>query len=121
MKDITSHPNITIRQAMKKLNQSGEKCLVIINDDKILLGTLSDGDLRKAILSGAEMNDTINDFYESNPTALIEGDFDIDEVKLLFTQNKFDLIPVISDKGSLLDILFWENIFNNTKSDKRKN
>ena len=37
MKDIIVQPNITIRQAMKKLNQSGEKCLVITDDEKIQL------------------------------------------------------------------------------------
>ncbi len=120
MKDVTSYPNITVRQAMKKLNQSGEKCLVIINEDKMLLGTLSDGDIRKAILGGAEMNNTIKDFYESKPTALIKGEFEINEVKRLFTKNKFDLIPVIDNKGALLDILFWENIFNNSKNDQKE-
>ena len=32
MKDITVQPDITIHQAMKKLSQSGEKCLVILPD-----------------------------------------------------------------------------------------
>ena len=119
MKDITSQPNISIRQAMKKLSKSGEKCLVIIDEDKILMGTLSDGDLRKAILSGAEMNNSIKDFYQSNPSVLLEGGYEIDEAKKLFTQNKFDLIPVVDDKGKLLDILFWEGVFNYTKNDQK--
>ena len=35
MKDITVQPDITIRKAMKKLNQSGEKCLIITNAQKV--------------------------------------------------------------------------------------
>ena len=62
LKDLTSQPNISIRQAMKKLSKSGEKCLVIIDEDKIILGTLSDGDIRKAILSGADTNNFIKDY-----------------------------------------------------------
>ena len=63
MKDITVKPDITIRQAMKKLSQTGEKCLVITDDVKNLLGTLSDGALRKAILKGYAVGDSINDIY----------------------------------------------------------
>ena len=72
MKNITVPHNITIRQAMKKLSQSGEKCLVIVNEKNILLGTLSDGDLRKAILNGSETSDSIQQIYQSNPTVLFD-------------------------------------------------
>ena len=54
MKDLMVQSNITIRQAMKKLSQSGEKCLVIVDGKNTLLGTFSDGDLRKAILNGID-------------------------------------------------------------------
>ena len=39
MMGITVSPDITIRQAMKKLSQSGEKCLVVTDDKNILMGT----------------------------------------------------------------------------------
>ena len=115
MKKISTTPDITIRQAMKKLNQSGEKSLVIINKNKVLLGTLSDGDLRKAILSGAKMKDSIDSCYQSNPTVLKENHYNLNEAKKIFTQNKFDLIPVVDERGVLIKILFWENLFNDSK------
>jgi len=115
MKDITIQPKISIRQAMKKLSQSGAKCLVIIDEKNILLGTLSDGDLRKAILKGATVKDSICNIYQKNPTLLVEGNYSLSEAKKLFTQNKFDLIPVIDDKGKLSDVIFWETVFNNGK------
>ena len=71
MKDFTLQPQKTIRQAMKKISQSVEKCLVIVDQNNILLGTLSDGDLRKAILDGFDMNDPIEQIYKSNPVKLI--------------------------------------------------
>jgi len=120
MKDITVKPKITIRQAMKKLSQSGEKCLVIIDNKGTLLGTLSDGDLRKAILSGTGMNDSIFGIYQSNPTVLVDGKYEIYEAKKLFTKNKFDLIPIVNDAGELKDILLWEKILNNGDKNKKE-
>ena len=81
MKDITVQPNITIRQAMKKLSQFGQKCLVIVDEKGVLLGTLSDGDLRKAILIGLELNDSIQQVYQSNPTVLVDGEYEEEDVK----------------------------------------
>ena len=111
MKDITVQANITIRQAMKQLNKSGEKCLVIIDKDDILLGTLSDGDVRKAILKGVAMGDSIEAIYQQKPTVLVEGKYSLSEAKKLFLKHNFDLIPIVNEKGVLEDILFLESVF----------
>ena len=113
MKDFTVQPNITVRQAMKRLSKSGEKCLVIVDKKNILLGTLSDGDIRKAILNGSNMSDPIHNVYQSSPTVLIDGEYEIEQVKKLFTNNRFDIIPVVDEIGELIDILFWGEILNN--------
>ena len=50
MKKFTIFDTSTIKQSIKKLNETGEKTLVVVNKDQVLLGTVSDGDIRKAIL-----------------------------------------------------------------------
>jgi dTDP-glucose pyrophosphorylase len=121
MKDIiTIQPNITIRQAMKHLSQSGEKCVVIVDKKKILLGTLSDGDLRKAILNGYLMSDSIQQIYQSKPTVLIDGEYKEEDVKRIFTQHRFDLIPVINNHRELIDIILWDEILKDGKKDQRE-
>ena len=121
MKDITVKLDITIRQAMKKLSQYGKKCLVIIDETQTLLGTLSDGDLRKAILKGFVPGDSINKIYQSKPTVLVGGKYKHDEAKILFTKNMFDLIPVVNDEGKLIDVLHWEIVLNNGRKKILKN
>ena len=98
---------------MKALSQSGQKCLVIIDKKNTLLGTLTDGDVRKAILKGADINSTIENIYQSKPLVLEKNKFRPDEVKQLFAKNKFDLIPVVDKKGELKNILYKESILNN--------
>jgi len=120
MKELTVKPDITIRQAMKKLSQSGEKCLVIVDEKNTLLGTLSDGDLRKAILNGSEMSETINNIYNSNPTILFDGEYVVDDVKELFIQQRFDLIPVVNPRRELIDTLLLENILKNEEKDQKE-
>jgi len=113
MKNITIKNNLTIHQAMKKLNHSGEKCLVIVDKNNFLMGTLSDGDIRKAILSGHGMNNSIQDIYQSKPTVLIKNKYTIDEARKLFIDKRFDIIPVINRQNKLIEILLFGDIVNN--------
>ena len=53
MKDITEQPSISILQAMTVLDKTSEKCLLVAGENNKLVGTLTDGDLRRSILNGA--------------------------------------------------------------------
>ena len=108
MKNIAVKLNLTIKQTMKKMGQSGEKCLVIIDKKNTVLGTLSDGDIRRAILMGTDISNPINKIYHTKPTVLVKGKYRLEEAKKLFAINMFDLIPVVDEQGGLVDILFWK-------------
>ena len=64
-----------IREALKKIGQGNHKCIPVVDKNKRLLGTLSDGDLRKAILKGAQLNESIQRFYYQKPFCLKKGEF----------------------------------------------
>jgi dTDP-glucose pyrophosphorylase len=120
MKDLIVLPDITLKQALKKLSQVGEKCLVVADDKNTLLGTLSDGDLRKAILNNFRINDSISGIYQLKPILLVEGSYNLDEVKNIFLNKKFDLIPIVNQNGIVTDILVWDKIFKNGEEKQRQ-
>ena len=60
MKNIIVKPDISVRQAMKSLNNTAEKCLLVADSKNRLLGTLTDGDLRRSILSGLKFSENIS-------------------------------------------------------------
>jgi len=120
MKDLIIAPDITIKLALKKLSQCGEKCLIVADKDNMLLGTLSDGNLRKAILGGVVLSDTIEGLYQPKPTVLVEGSYSIDKARKLFIKHKFDLIPVVNINNVVVDVLIWAKVFNNGKKEIRQ-
>ena len=105
MKNIIVQPNITIRQAMKTLDKTAEKCLLVVNDNKKLLGTLTDGDLRRSILAGIKFSEDISECYHKRPVTLVEGHFKIEEAKQLLREKKLNIIPVIDDEGTFIEYL----------------
>ena len=61
MKNLIISPKIAVKQALKALDKGGQKSLIIVDNDNRLLGTLSDGDLRRAILTGIELKNNRSD------------------------------------------------------------
>jgi len=111
MKNITINPNITIRQAMKTLDKTAEKCLLVVDETKKLLGTLTDGDLRRGILSGMKFSEIISECYNSMPVTIKENDFDQNKAILLLKENKIDLIPILNDEKKVKYYITLSNIY----------
>ena len=78
MKEITVFPDISIRFAMKVLNKTAERCLIVLNHKSEVLGTLTDGDLR-SILSGAGLDNSINEYFNKSPITLLHENYDKSE------------------------------------------
>ena len=115
MLEHTVKPNISIRNALKKINENGEKCLIIVNSKGNVIGTLSDGDIRRAILNGVTIETSIKTFYNSNPKTIREEEVDFKHVRKLFTINRYDLIPVVDANKKLVDVITYNKIFNEDK------
>ena len=60
MKNLLIQPTLNVKDALKQLNKVGGKSLVVVNKENKLLGTLSDGDVRRAILKGKYPKNKIN-------------------------------------------------------------
>ena len=70
MKKILIRKNSNLKNALKQMSTTGEKCLVVVDKKNKLLGTLSDGDVRRAILNGKINEDTISVYYQKRPIFL---------------------------------------------------
>ena len=55
MNDLIIKPSTTLRESMKQMAKVGERCLLVVDDSNSLIGTITDGDLRRAILSGQDL------------------------------------------------------------------
>ncbi len=111
MKKLFIKQNQTIKDALKQTTVASSKCLLVVKKDK-LLGTLSDGDLRKAILSGASLSESIDGFYNASPTVLLENNYSITDAKKIFLEKNFDLIPIINSNNIIVNLLMWSDVFN---------
>ena len=112
---LTGSPILTIEGALKQLSESGEKTLVIVDQSNVVLGTLSDGDIRKAILAGHKINESIEDLYQKKPTVFVEGTYELSQIETAFVENRFDVIPIVDKDNQLVKILDWSSMYGDSK------
>lgn len=116
MKDIFIEPNTSILDAMHLLEKTSEKCLLVINHNRKLLGTLTDGDLRRAILKGTKFSENIEKCFNSNPRVMNQNIFsDKDAIKIM-KENKIELLPIVNDKMIVIDYAHWTNLGDSKES-----
>ena len=55
-------PNKTLKEALKKMEETFYKCLIVVNGSN-KLGTITDGDIRRAIIRGAKFSSILKNYY----------------------------------------------------------
>jgi hypothetical protein len=121
MKDITIHPGATIKEAMEAMDRTAEKVLLVVDNEQVLMGTLTDGDIRRHILKERDLIRTIKNAYNKNSIFVFQEDFNSEKVKKILAENRIDLIPILDQNCRVVDFITWEKAFgNNRKSENQK-
>ena len=104
----------SVKSALQKLNNLNYNLtLFVINKDYKLLGTLTDGDIRRALLKGFTFNDAIDGIMNINFIKLVKGSFDLNriiEIKKHRQLNRVALIPLVDKKGIIKNIINFDKI-----------
>ena len=111
--------NFSIVEAMRILGLTAEKVIFVINTDKKLLGALTDGDIRRWILSGGGLQDVIKKVCNTSPFT-VKSDYNMDDIKHTMLTNRIECIPVVNDKHQVEDLLFWNEVFEEKEKEKVK-
>ena len=108
--------NTKIIRALKILNTTPIKIIFILNKRKELVGTITDGDLRRAFLKGFHTKDKVTKAMKKNPKFIFYHQIYNDKlIKKYFLKKGIDQLPVLNKKKKLIKILLSSEI-NNFKS-----
>ena len=118
MKTLFIQPNATIKEALRQLDKTSKGCLIVVNNKNNLLGTLTDGDVRRVILKGRFLKDKISGIYKKNPTFIKKANYSVNQTKDLFLKKKIDVIPIVDSSKKVVDLVFFTELFKKNKSNK---
>jgi len=92
----------TILQALIKIEANKKNFLIVINSDNLLLGIISEGDLRRLLISGAGVNDEII-FHRKIEKVKYNDPFNILFEK--FRSERINFLPIVNEKNKLINII----------------
>lgn len=110
--------NQDIKYSLIKLEKNLEKCLVVVNSKNILKGTLTDGDIRRAILKGADTNSKIGKYIKRKPFYLRNKNFSknnknkkaiVQEAIRKIKDDNIDVIPLVDKNNKVIEIILNRN------------
>ena len=112
MKDHLISKDITLIEALSRINSVNPEPLVlfVVDEERRMVGTLTDGDSRRALIAGASVNDKVEKIMHQNFNYMkLE---DIDDVKEIKRQRdlKMRLVPVLDKEKRIVEILNLESI-----------
>jgi len=113
MKNLFISSTSTIKEALKKFNEIGEKVLIVVDENNHLLGTITDGDIRRYILNRGTIEGTIENIYNKNPKFIYSYD-QKEKAKQIMLENKIEILPVIDNQKKVVDYIVWTDLFENS-------
>lgn len=101
----TIHKNATIRDALVALdgNTHDWQTLFVVDDKDRMVGTLTDGDVRRGLISGSALHDKVSTVMHKNYKFVREGQNDAAQLKS-FRERQVFFIPVLDDDNHIVRV-----------------
>lgn len=95
-----------IRTALERLNElASDAILFVCNEQDELLGSLTDGDVRRGLLKGASIDDKVETIIQANPRFYRKGQIDLALLQEYRAKN-YRVIPILENEGmKIVDVI----------------
>ena len=98
----------TIANALSVIDSGAVKIALVVDTDNKLLGTLSDGDIRRGLLRKKLLNETIEDVYFKNPITAKKGCSKEDLLHLCLV-NGIAQVPIVDEDRKVIDLFIIDD------------
>lgn len=97
------HPGMTIREAIKAIDEGAVQICLIVDENDCLMATVTDGDIRRAILAGHDVDASVDSIMNCDPITAAHGDSQ-DEILALMRSTHVRQLPVVDSTGRIVEL-----------------
>ena len=101
--------NSTIKDIIKNLELNSMRIVIVVNQKGTLEGTISDGDLRRGLLSGLLLSSDASGIINTKPI-VVSRDVKRELVIELMKSNKIQQIPIVDNAKNVIGLHVWDTI-----------
>lgn len=100
----------SVKDAMRQLDLSAQKILFVVDKETKLIGSLTDGDIRRWILNGGRLDNRVENACFRG-TFFVRQNFNQEETKTVILKNRFAFVPIVDGQGCIVEFLTWDTLF----------
>ena len=101
----------SIKDAIQNLVDTSLQIVLIISKNHKLIGTVTDGDIRRGILAGADLDDKVEKIMKRDPIK-ITNELDKKTIKFMMRANSLLQLPIVDKNNKIIGLHLWNDYFN---------
>jgi len=103
LSNVCIGPEATVREALEAIDRGASAIALVTNADGILQGVLTDGDIRRGLLRGAELGSNVLEYANANPHVVGTGSTRASVLDLMRSL-RISEVPVVDDDRRLVGL-----------------
>ena len=107
--NLVVNPTSSVREVMERIDKSGKGIALVLDESQHLIGTVTDGDIRRAILAGIDLNRSVTQLMEErqDASAPLTAPVGTSDSALLHMMNDTGVrqIPLVDADNRVVDVL----------------
>ena len=111
--NLVVNPSSSVRQVMERIDKSGKGIALILDESQHLIGTVTDGDIRRAILAGIDLNSSVMQLLDqrrdSGPLTAPVGTSDSTLLHLM-NETGVRQIPLVDENNRVVDVTLLSDL-----------
>lgn len=99
-------PTASIRSAIENLNETGIKICLIVSQKNVLLGVVGDGDIRRGMLRGLDLDAPVSEITNTHPV-IARHDMSRSDILELMKTMEVQQLPIVDQNGEVIGLQDW--------------
>ena len=106
--DLCITEDMTLREGIEIMNRTGHQFLMIVDDKRVLVGVVTDGDIRRGIAKGLSLETKVGEIMSVKPVVLHSP---VEEAKALdlIKTKMVRYLPVVDENHRVCDLVSWQD------------
>lgn len=112
LSDFILEDSATYLDALRAIDFNTRGFVIVVNEDQRVLGTLSDGDIRRKLLAGATIDERLSETkgYNTDYTAASK-ESTVDDYIDIFKNPKINFLPILDEKSKLVSVITRRQLY----------
>jgi dTDP-glucose pyrophosphorylase len=100
----------TIKEALTRLDLlSSDAIVFVVTEDNRLVGSLTDGDVRRGLLKGVTIDQLVDEIIQPSPRFIRKGDHNLDKV-IEYRENNYRIIPILDQSDKVINVINFREL-----------